>query len=250
MPMLHEIQRDFSRYLLGGADDRLAASIRFDRLAPGRRAQIYRNHLRISLNEALGATFPVTAKLVGPDYFAAATRRFIEAHPPMQPVLAEYGAEFPSFVETLPHAPAYLGDVARLEWAMNLAFHAPEATALAAAALAAQPPEDLRLQPHPASRLLVSDYPVHRIWQANRPGAAAETVDLNEGGVALLIWRRGGGVLFRALDAASHRFIAALFAGASLRRAAGLTLDSDPLFDLAASLAQLLGEPIFLDPSA
>lgn len=253
MPALHDIQREFSRYLLGGPGDRLAASIRFDRPTPHKRAQIYRNHLRISLTEALGATFSVTAKLVGPEYFAAAARRFIEAHPPAQPVLAEYGAEFPSFVATLPHAPEYLGDVARLEWAMNLSFHAPGAKPLDAAGLAALIPAGmaaLSLKPHPAVRMLVSDYPVQRIWLANQPGAAVETVDLRQGGIALLIWRRDGDVLFRALDASIYRFIGALFAGASLSRAAELALASDPLFDLAASLAQLLGEPIFLDPSA
>jgi hypothetical protein len=254
MPALHEIQRDFSRYLLGGPGDRLATSIRRDRLAPESRAQIYRNHLRISLTEALGATFAATARLVGPDYFAAAARRFIAAHPPTQPVLAEYGAEFPSHLETLPHAPEYLGDVARLEWALNLSFNAADPAALTAAALEARRPaalRDLRLAPHPASRLLVSAYPVHRIWMANRNGAeASEAIDLSWGGVALLIWRRDGAAMFRPLDPAAHRFVAAMFAGASLTRAASLALTADPLFDLAGTLAGLLREPIFLDRSA
>lgn len=254
MPALHEIQRDFSRYLLGGPGDRLAQAIRHDRLNPESRAQIYRNHLRISLTEALGATFAVSARLVGPDYFAAAVRRFVAAHPPTQPVLAEYSAEFPPFLETLPHAPEYLGDVARMEWALNLSFNAPDLPALTAAALETARPaslRDLHLVPHPASRLLVSAYPVHRIWTANRPGAdAGETVDLSEGGVALLIWRRGTDAMFRPLDRATHRFAAAMFAGGSLSRAASLALTADPLFDLAGTLAGLLREPIFLDRSA
>jgi hypothetical protein len=251
MPSLHDIQREFSRYLLGGGAGRLAEAVRFDRLAGERRAQIYRNHFRITLIEALGATFPVAARLVGPDYFATAARRFAAAHPPSQPVLAEYGAEFPAFLETLPHAPEYLGDTARLEWALNRACHAPDLPALDAAALAAVPHHalaDLSLAPHPAARLLVSPYPVHRIWEANRGGAAdGATVDLAEGGVALMIWRRGVDAMVRPLTAAEHRFTAALFAGAALARAASLALAADPAFDLAATLAFLLGEPVFLE---
>ncbi|MGQ0677797.1 MAG: HvfC/BufC N-terminal domain-containing protein [Rhodospirillales bacterium] len=251
MPRLHEIQREFSRYLLGGAPDRIAASIRRDRLAGAQRAQIYRNHLRITLTEALGANFPVVARLVGPDYFAAAARRFIEAHPPSQPVLAEYGAEFPSFLETLPHAPDYLGDVARLEWALNAAAHAPSVPALDAGTVERGALQSLSLRPHPATRLLVSAYPVHRIWRANQPSAdPGETVDLGEGGVALLIWRRGAEAMFRALGEADHRFTAALLAGARLSRAAAMALKADALFDLAAMLGFLLGERIFLDPTA
>jgi hypothetical protein len=254
MPALHEIQRDFSRYLLGGDGGRIAQAVRFDRLAGERRAQIYRNHLRITLAEALGATFPVAARLVGPDYFAAAARRFAETHPPRQPVLAEYGAEFPSFLETLPHAPEYLGDVARLEWAVNRTYHAPELPAFDAAALENRSPaalQDLRFAPHPAARLLVSPYPVHRIWEANRPEAdGGETVDLGEGGVALLIWRRGADAMFRPLTAAEHCFLAAMFSGGPLRRAASLALTADPAFDLASTLALLLREPVFLAPSA
>lgn len=250
MPALHELQRDFARYLLGGSPDRLARSVRRDRLAPEARAQIYRNHLRVSLTEALGAAFPVVARLVGPDYFAAAARRFVEAHPPAQPVLAEYGGDFPSFLETLPHAPEYLGDVARLEWALSLSYRAPAAKPLDARDLAALSPGDmgaLGLKPHPAARLLVSDYPVHSIWCANQAGAAGGA-DLGDGGAALLIWRHDGDAMFRPLDASAYRFVAALFAGVTLARAASLALETDPLFDLAATLAQLLGEPIFLDP--
>jgi hypothetical protein len=253
MPALHEIQGDFSRYLLGGDAERIARAIRFDRLAGERRAQIYRNHLRITLAEVLGVTFPIVARLVGPGYFAAAARRFAETHPPRQPVLAEYGAEFPSFLETLPHAPEYLGDVARLEWAVNRTYHAPDLPALDAAALENRPPaalEDLCLLPHPAARLLVSPYPVHRIWEANRPEAGgSETVDLGEGGVALLVWRRGAEAMFRPLTAAEHRFAAAMFAGAKLGRAASFALAADPAFDLAATLAFLLSEPVFLGSS-
>ena len=46
---------------------------------------------------------------------------------PPQPVLAEYGAGFPDFVADYEPARGlpYLADVARLDWALNVAFHSP-----------------------------------------------------------------------------------------------------------------------------
>lgn len=253
MPSLREIQREISRYLLGGPDAQAAECVAHDRLEPARRLQIYRNHLRISLREALAAAFPVVARLVGPDYFAAAARRFVESHPPRQPVLTEYGAAFPDFLVTLPNAPDYLRDVARLEWAINESAMAPEATPLTPDSLASIIEagfHELPFDPHPATRLVVSAYPIDGIWRANQPGSDDEVVDLGAGGAALLIWRRDGEVQFRRLSPAEHRFVAALVERNTIGRAAASALDEDPYFDLSAALAALLREPIFAELDA
>ena len=54
-------------------------------------------------------------------------------------MLAEYGADFPAFIagyEAARDLP-YLADIARLDWALNLAFHAPPGGRLQAADLSA-----------------------------------------------------------------------------------------------------------------
>ena len=249
MPSLRDIQRDFSRALLGGAENAIVAAVVTDRLAPERRVQIYRNHVRITLREALAATFPVIERLVGAGYFATAARRFVEIQPPRSPVLAEYGAAFPAFLETAPNAPAYLADVARLEWALNLAYHAPDAVALTADAFAALTPDAyaaLRLAPMPATRLVRSPYPILAIWRANQPGAPADAmVDLDQGGQSVLVWRDiDGDAICRALAAAEAIFIGALIDGRELGEAVAAALAVDAGFDLPAAIAALLAAPI------
>lgn len=246
MPSLRDIQRDFSRALLGGDDAAIVSAVLPDRLAPARRIQIYRNHTRITLREALAATFPVVERLVGAGYFATAARHFIEALPPRSPVLAEYGAEFAGFLETAPNAPAYLADVARLEWALNQAYHAPDAAPLSAAALAAMAPEAygaMRLAPLPSTAVLTSSYPILSIWQANQAGADP-AVDLGQGGQHVLVWRdTDGDAACRALADAEAAFDGALIAGRTLGEAAEAGLALDPGFDLPAALAALLAAP-------
>lgn len=248
MPPLLELQRDFSRALLGGAAGPIAGRVLPDRLTAHQRLQVYQNHVRISLREALAATFPVVARLVGPDYFAQAARRFVETFPPTGPVLAEYGADFPSFLEAAPDAPPYLSDVAWLEWALNLAYQAKDAAALEPASLARLTPEayaTLRLKPLPSTFLVPSPYPVQAIWRANQPDADG-AVDLAEGGQTVLVWRaRDGDAASRAVSPGEAIFLAALLEDKTLGDAAAAAIASDQDFNLAAAIAAALAEPIF-----
>ena len=258
MTSLLEIQDRFSRALLGGSSAPIAACVATDRLPPETRVQIYRNHVRITLCEALAATFSVVARLVGPDYFAAVCRRFIAAHPPTSPVLAEYGASFSTYLATAPNAPEYLPDVARLEWAMNESLHTPDAPTLSATDLAGLSPIEsasLRFQPHPSARLVHSKYPILRIWAVNQDCAQTETladatVDLAEGEVTVLLWRQDGDVAVRALLGAHKPFVEALLAGGRLADASEAAFVVDPTFDLAVALASLLHVPVFAARSA
>jgi hypothetical protein len=253
MTSLLEIQARFSQALLGDSSGPIAVCVTTDRLSPEARVQIYRNHVRITLCEALAATFPVVARLVGPDYFAAVCRRFIAAHPPTSPVLAEYGASFSTYLATAPNAPEYLPDVARLEWAMNESFRAPDAPSFSVTDLAGLSPiasASLRFQPHPSARLVHSKYPILRIWAVNQDcvqagNLADATVDLAEGEVTVLLWRQDGDVAVRALLGAHKPFVEALLAGGCLTDAAEAAFVTDPTFDLALALVSLVQAPVF-----
>ena len=170
---------------------------------------------------------------------------------PTQPVLAEYGAGFPAFIaghdaaRDLP----YLADVARLDWALNLAFHAPAGGRLAAADLAALPADRL-----PSLRLAAwrrglpwSARPIR--WTASgrphNPRRAADPVDLAAGGVRLLVLRRPDDAAFVSLSAGEAAFVAGLGEGLTLEEAAGRA-ETD--FDLSAGFARLLGLGVFAAP--
>jgi hypothetical protein len=250
VPSLRELQHDFSAAVLGGAAGPAAEQVLSDRLTPDQRLQVYRNHVRISLREALAATFPVVLRLVGEGYFATVARHFVLAHPPRSPVLAEYGAAFPAFLEAAPNAPIYLADVARLEWALNAAFHAPDASPLEARHLGGLAPDaydSLRLTPLASTALLASAQPIQAIWRANQPDRDGSIDATN--GETVLVWRTADGdAACRALSAGEAAFLGAMIAGHTLGEAAGTALSVDPSFDLATAIAALLAEPLFHAP--
>lgn len=244
MPLaLRDLQRAFAAHLSGVDQPALVAEI----VPAAARLRIHRHHMLDSLASALAATFPTVQAVVGADFFRGLARAFVGQSLPRQPVLAEYGAGFPAFVAN--HDVArdlpYLADVARLDWALNLAFHAPAGGRLAAADLAAIPADRLpllRLSLVPGTVLVFSPYPLDRIWAASQPAAAAAPVDLAAGGVSLLVLRRPDDAAFVALSAGEAAFVAGLGEGLSLEEAAGRAQGG---FDLSACFARLLGLGVF-----
>lgn len=224
-----------------------------DGLAPEARLQIYRNNSLITLTEALKATFPVVCRLVDARFFAYAADAFIREHPPRAPCLAEYGADFAAFLEGFPptSALAYLPDVARFEWALNEAYHAPDAAALDPARIAAVPAErqaGLRFALRPAVRLFRSRFPIDRIWEANQAGVAEPgLVDLDSGGCALLIHRTGIEVRYRPLETGAFAFLAALAGGRTLAEACDAAETAARGFDLTETLRDAFALGLFTD---
>lgn len=203
----------------------------------GRRFDIYRNNVVVSLTEALGQGFPVVKQLVGKDFFDAMAGVFLRAHPPRSPVLMFYGAEMPAFLETFPPVAhlAYLPDVARLELAMRQAYHAADAAPILPASVLGLPPERLlalRFRFAPALRLLRSPHPIHGIWRANTDAGAPGPVPGPED-VAVL--RPGFDPAPQLLPAGGGALLAALIAGAPLAEASAAAPDCD-----IAALFQLL----------
>src|SRR5258705_690299 len=201
MPSLRELQSHVRGALLGD-DPRAAREVVGDGLAPEARLAVYRHHVLTSLTAALETTFPVVARLVDPRFFRFACDRYVRAEPPAGPCLFEYGATFPDFLaafEPSRHL-AWLPDVARLEWAMNAALHAPDAAPLTAEALRAQPagtPETAALALHPSVTLLESAWPGDAIWRANQADGNGPP-HLDAGGGSPSAWRPRGEGVFRA----------------------------------------------------
>jgi hypothetical protein len=219
--VLRELQRDFAQHLLEGAA--LPAGVLPDGLTLQARLSVYRNHVALSLRQALRTTFPVLHRLVGEEFFAALAKSFVAAHPPSSPCLAEFGAALPDFLANFPPATTlpYLPDVARLEWALNEAWHSALQPSLAAAALAEIEPERMAagaLALQPSLRVLSSPFPIDAIWRANQADGDG-VVDLAKGACHLLVWREGDDAVFRAVPASSAAFAARVAAGQALQAA-------------------------------
>lgn len=192
-------------------------------LAADRRIAIYRNHHRISLAGALAANFPTVAALLGAQVFEGVAMDFVAASPPLEPCLSNYGAGFAAFLdaERRLRAVPYIGDAARLDWASNKAERADDIPVFSPADLEQASRSglaDLRLTAHPSVSLLRSRYPLLQIRAVAQGNGA--NVSLDEGGVLLMVWRRGATVDCAALDTAAYQFITAMSVGESLAVAA------------------------------
>ena len=252
MPALRELQAAIGSAMLGGDAGAAVREIEPDGLAPEARLEIYRHHVLTTLTSALEATFPVICRLVDRRFFAYAADTYVRAHPPTGPCLFEYGDGFPDFLAAFPPCRdlAYLPDVARLEWAMSAALHAPDVDAMDPACLADVAAEDmprLTFAVDPSASYLESPWPVEQIWRANQDegGAPSDPIDLASGGVRLEVRRAGNVATMRALAAADCALRTALARGGTLEDATAAALDVDPHFDLTAALHALLGERIF-----
>jgi len=207
----------------------------------GKRFDIYRNNVVVSLAEALGLAFPVVKKLVGETNFGVLARAFVSVHPPEDPRLARWGTALPGFLETFaPVRPlGYLPDVARLEQAIRESYHAADAAPFDPAVLAgldAAALMEARLAVAPAVRLVASRWPVFSIWRFNTEDAAPKPQMAAE---EVLVSRPGYDPLPALLPPGGVAFLTALAGGASLGTAlAAPGVPED--FDLDTTLARVL----------
>jgi hypothetical protein len=247
--MLAELQRNFARAVRGDALAVPHLGIDATGLNAERRIAVYRNHHRISLAGVLAANFPTVAKVIGEDAFQVLALSFLTIDPPRDACVAGYGSGFPAFLESDPRAQnlVYLGDVARLDWAHNLAERADDLATFTAEHLAqldAANLEALRLKPHLSVTLLSSLYPLLRIRDV--AAGAEEGVSLDAGGVELMIWRKAGTVTCIALDRAAFGFFRALTNGQALAEAAENVVPER----LPELLAQCVLSDAFLAPQS
>lgn len=208
----------------------------------GRRFDVYRNNVATSLIEALEASFPAVAKLLGTPNFQSIAGLYLRQHPPTSPLMMYYGAGFPDFVEgfePLQRYP-YLADVARLEHAQRESYHAADAAPADAGILATLSPGALcgaRLTLAPAVRLVSSRWPVHAIWAYNMVEAAPKPAGTAQD---VLITRPEFDPVLTPVSPGTARLIAGLSAGAPLADANEAAITAEPDFDLSTALGLLL----------
>jgi hypothetical protein len=249
MPPLLEIQRAVGRSIIAGDDALAARHILADGLPPEARLGIYRNNFIATLTAALKLCYPAIHRLVGAEFFEGAARIFIAAEPPRRADLDAYGEGFSGFLAGFPPAGAlpYLAGVARLEWAVNRALHAPDMEPLdlsRLAAIAAAEHGRVAFRPHPSVALVAADHPVDEVWRAvlAEDDHAMAAIDLDAGPVRLLVERRATGVEVTRLEAPAWRFAAALCASRPLQRA----IEAAPDVDATALLAEHLAAGRFI----
>jgi hypothetical protein len=216
--------------------------------AAGRRFDVYRNNVTVSLVNALAESYPAVQRIVGRDFFRAMARLFVRQSPPASPLLFEYGRGFPAFIDGFEPASnlPWLGDVARIERAWLDAYHAADRAPLAAEQLTALPAARLaaaRFVAHPAARIVRSAYPAVSIFSANRDENRDGSVEA-AGPEDALITRPQLEIIVRWLPAGGADFLERLLGGASLGEAAEAAGETEG-FDLAVNIEGMLSSGAF-----
>ena len=186
---------------------------------------VYRNNHFHAVGTALAEAYPVVRALVGETFFSGLAQAFTTVHPPQRKSLAAYGAELPDFIAGFKPARSvpYLPDVARLERAWLEALHSADRAVLAMEAIAAagEHLETARLVPHPATRLVISSFPIFDIWQAHRSAAKPDRLTLTGEGQGVLLTRPGLQVSLSPLSREAALLARGLLDGLTIAEAVG-----------------------------
>mgnify|MGYP001027581079 CR=1 FL=1 len=175
------------------------------------RFAVYRNNVAFGLRQVLRDKFPLLRQLLGEEAFESLMGYYLDAEMPSSPLLSEFGATLAHFLDTSSafESLAFVGDVARLEWAMQQAFYAPEHEPMATERLTALAPDDLvnlRLRFAPCVHILTSPWPIFELWEYLSEEAAAPDFD-SVGGQTVMIYRHDYTAQVALLTPEQHRFL-------------------------------------------
>jgi len=238
----------FDAALRGAALPEGATAVQPEEL--GQRFAVYRNNVAVSLTAALANRFPVIRRLVGEAFFAAMARVYAEAHRPQSPVLLAWGDSFAAFLASFPPLAdyPYMADVARVEYARGVAFHAADARSASPDSFRDADPSRLTLRLHPSVQVLSCDHPAVSIWRRNQPGAAADDQPFAGAETALILRDRNFDVPVIAIGEGDAEMLEHLRRGATLATAAELAQWAVPEHDAQPLIRHLMQTGAILDP--
>ncbi|MCU7929764.1 MAG: DNA-binding domain-containing protein [Candidatus Thiodiazotropha sp. (ex Codakia rugifera)] len=248
---LADLQRSFCDALRSpnAPPDTLLDELLDDGLAL-QRFNVYRNNFIVLNGDALSEMYPVIKRLVGDSAFRLLASAYVRKYPPMERALLVYGKDFPEFLASIPELSTlhYLKDVARLEYAWTVAYHAEDVERLEEHQITALPAEHfelLHLRPHPSMYLLHSEYPVYRIWEVNQSEDSEEVISLDDGPTHLVIIRPGARVETRVVSIGAFTLLQKLGSGETIGDAYIAATRIDPVFNLERFFAQHLFDGTF-----
>ncbi len=243
MPSLRELQSEFAAAVFNG--DATSGILTWCAgRCPHRGLEAYRRSVLSNLSAAVRTTYPVVGTIVGEAFLEAAAGSYARTRPSASADLNAYGSDFGDFLAA--YVPAgslpYLPDVARLEWLVHAVYgraDAPPQDLSLLAGTAAGRWGNLHFQLDPAHAVLVSRWPLVRIWEVNQPGYSGDfRLDFEEAQIAL-VHRRAGATVVEKLATGEHVLLHALAGGESLGVAVGEAARQDG-FDLQSALRRFI----------
>ena len=193
---LAALQRDFRSWLTVEASD---AAARFgDRAEPG--LAVYLNNYRGQLMVCLSESFATVRAWLGEDAFDTAAATHIDRRPPYSWTLDAYALEFPETIDALYPDDPEVGELARLERDLGLAFVGRDAAPLDLAALAHIDWNGAVLDLVATFSTLPATTNAGAIWSAINAGQTPPAAAVLDAPAVIAIWRREYSPTFRTLD--------------------------------------------------
>lgn len=241
--LAHEQSLLLSALLGGGQTPDLQACLHDAQQTRG--LQAYQANGVALAERALSAAYPVVTQMMGAESFGPLAHHFWRQHPPARGDMAEWGSELAEFLEAakqLADEP-FLGDVARIEWALHRAGLAADAEPdMPSFGLLGQS-DSATLVLSAGAVVLQSRYPVASLVNAHIGGhpSLGQAAALLQSGAAefALVWRQGFKPRVRTSSAAEHALVLALKSGLALE----LALEQALEHALGAALEHAADEP-------
>jgi hypothetical protein len=231
-------------------------------VAPGPRmpahacVEVYRHAYVARLIECLDDDYPVCRYALGDSRWGELARDYVSTHVSSHPSLNGYGRDMVNHL--CQHGEPFAADLAKLEWAIVEAIHAPVGEGLHPGALAGLAGDAFALAslvPSPSLTVVSSAYPVNAFFQAfqddeapNVPRAEATTT---------AVFRRGTAVYRFELTPPMAVLVKALAQGATLGDALSrleASVDDETLLAVAPALSgwfsSWIGSGLFVDLGA
>jgi len=194
----------FQDYVLGGGG-RIAAEVAgADDAFRKARLDIYRDAYRLRLVEVLASDYAALKAQCG-EAFDAMAEEYLAAHPSVHRNVRWFGAGLADFLRKHPRhsSQPLLADLAAFEWALGLAFDAPDEATVTFDEVAGVSPEhwpDLRFDTHASLQVLKLGTGSVAAWNAFHAGESHASVADAGTAVDWAIWRKALSPYFRSLE--------------------------------------------------
>jgi hypothetical protein len=211
------------------------------------RLAIHRRHYETSLVTALLGKFPATAWLVGTPFLTEAAARFVSAHPPTAPCIAEYGDRLPSFLSTCSGADRvpYLRGFAQLEWHLGQVAIAVDRPALTVGDLSRVDLDllsEATLTLQPGLRYLEAPWPIDDLMKLYLTETAPDQWSMERAAVRLEVRGARGSFQINRLEAGEFAFRTNVLEGRPLADAVECGVESSAAFEPGPALAALVND--------
>lgn len=222
-----------------------------DIIAPTSNMVIYKNNIQSTLIRNLLDIYPLINRLLGDDFFKITAKEYILRYPSRSSNLHDYGEYFSSLLAEFPPLRnlKYLAEVAEFEWACHQLHFSADHEKMDIGKLKTLAPADygqLHFILHPACRIMKFHYPLLRILKLCK-GELNETININDGGIKLLITRPEWEIMLIPLSDADYVFLSALHENDTFADALESAIQLDSAFTIDEKLPAWVQHKIIVD---